>query len=82
GRALPHLVPHADLSREARGVASCQQERCLRCGACAVSCRDSGYQAISWAPGETPRVDQEACDGCGLCVGICPVGCLELKARG
>ena len=81
GRALPHLVAHAELSRGARVVAACRQERCLRCGACATSCRDGGYQAISWAPGETPRVDQEACDGCGLCVGICPVGCLELEER-
>lgn len=82
GKALPHLAPHAELSRDARMVASCRQERCLRCGACAVSCRDSGYQAISWTPGGFPQVDREACDGCGLCVGICPAGCLELKARG
>ncbi|QTX31368.1 NAD-dependent dihydropyrimidine dehydrogenase subunit PreA [Aminithiophilus ramosus] len=81
GGALPHVVPHASLSRESPVTARCLQERCLRCGACFVSCRDAGHQAIEWRVGEYPAIDPDRCDGCGLCVGLCPSGSLSMGAR-
>lgn len=81
GRALSHLVSHATLSRDFRAIARCRSEHCVRCGACFVSCRDAGYQAIGWQNGEYPVVDAEKCDGCGLCVGVCPSGCLAMETQ-
>ena len=81
GRALPHVVPHSSLSRECPATARCHQESCLRCGACFVSCRDAGHQAIEWGVGEYPVIDPEKCDGCGLCEGLCPSGSLSMGAR-
>ena len=79
GHALPHVVPHRNLSRTFRVHAVCRTDLCTRCGACCVSCRDSGYQAIAWREGHYPVVDAGRCDGCGLCVESCPVGGMTMQ---
>lgn len=81
GGALAHVVPHASLSRDWPATAFCHQESCIRCGACFVSCRDAGHQAIEWRAGEYPVIDPDRCDGCGLCVGLCPSGSLAMEVR-
>lgn len=78
GQALPHVVSHRALSRKARVRAHVDAATCLSCGACAISCRDSGYQAIQWREGEIAAVTPHRCDGCGLCVEICPNGSITL----
>ncbi len=79
GLARPHIVSHRALSR-ARAQAVCDEDRCARCGACAVSCADSGYQAVAWTKGRPPSFDAARCDGCGLCREVCPTGSLKLAA--
>lgn len=80
GNALPYVMPHRALSREYRAVAVCR-ETCTCCGACAVSCRDSGYQAIAWEKGQRPKIDPSRCDGCGLCASVCPAESMCMKSR-
>jgi dihydropyrimidine dehydrogenase (NAD+) subunit PreA len=85
GRALPNLAPHALLDTSVRRVSSIDLSLCTKCGRCVTSCRDAGYQAITEGPDRTPVLDETKCDGCGLCVQVCPVwDCMRMKeaARG
>lgn len=51
---------------------------CTRCGACIVSCRDGGYQAV--ARGDNGiEIDSSLCSGCSLCVHVCPEGAIRMK---
>jgi Pyruvate/2-oxoacid:ferredoxin oxidoreductase delta subunit len=44
---------------------------CSLCGACLVSCRDGGYQAITRSDGRM-EIDARRCAGCSLCSHVCP----------
>jgi MinD superfamily P-loop ATPase len=49
-------------------------ELCIECGQCMQNCR---FEAIS-ADGKY-KVDPFACEGCGVCELVCPVGAVTLK---
>lgn len=51
--------------------------RCNHCGACVANCR---FHAISRSRGVL-EVISGSCEGCGVCAGSCPAGCIELKTR-
>ena len=51
------------------------EKKCAACGACARACPNG---AVSWTPGEMPRVDRARCRACGACAAICPAGALSL----
>ena len=44
GRALPHLGAFGDLSTVEQAVAMIDEEMCINCGKCYMTCNDSGYQ--------------------------------------
>uniref|UniRef100_A0A8C3G5W1 Dihydropyrimidine dehydrogenase [NADP(+)] n=1 Tax=Cyclopterus lumpus TaxID=8103 RepID=A0A8C3G5W1_CYCLU len=55
------------------------EEMCINCGKCYMTCNDSGYQAITFDP-EThlPRVT-DSCTGCTLCLSVCPIiDCIKM----
>jgi MinD superfamily P-loop ATPase len=62
-------------------VARTDAEMCVSCGKCANHCR---FDAISQdgAPGAAGqpsfRIDPIACEGCGVCVEVCPAGATTL----
>jgi len=58
--------------------AEINQERCLKCGKCALSCRDNSTEAISKQPDGTWHVDESKCVGCGLCLSVCPINAINL----
>ena len=47
------------------------QERCVGCGRCAISCADGGHQAIRFE-NRKPSLDGSKCVGCHLCILVCP----------
>ena len=53
------------------------QERCVRCGACAAAC-PNGCHSIE--NGEH-HFDRRACEACGKCVDACPVQALDLIGK-
>lgn len=52
-------------------IASRNEEMCTRCGACERHCR---FDAIT-----TEDIKPTACEGCGLCVLVCPAQALRLE---
>lgn len=88
GASLGHLVSHSELDRDYRVVAWSDQDVCRQCGRCYTSCNDAGYQAISWNKKEYPQYHSDKCDGCSLCMHVCPEGAIkmlspeEAEARG
>lgn len=72
-----HRVMSAEqVDRSFSRIASIDQSRCTSCDQCYAVCiygavsRDDGYQ-----------VRPEVCDGCGLCVQVCPAQCIEMVQR-
>jgi MinD superfamily P-loop ATPase len=49
-------------------------ERCTRCGACREHCR---FGALA----DPPAVNSLSCEGCGVCVLVCPSGAARLEPR-
>jgi len=74
GAALNKLVPSTGfLSREQQLKANIDQELCINCGRCFISCRDGAYQAITFNQERKAGVNKDDCVGCGLCRLTCPV---------
>jgi dihydropyrimidine dehydrogenase (NAD+) subunit PreA len=90
GLAVPKVKQHSGLEFKKREVAVIDQSKCISCDLCYVSCNDGvGLEAISKilspaaADGGTERptytVMDEKCDGCSLCMHVCPVkDCITL----
>ena len=50
-------------------------DRCKKC----KRCMKLGCPAISWKDGAA-RIDPDQCNGCGLCMNVCPFGAIEKEA--
>lgn len=80
GYILPQITAHEELNFGYKVVAAIDQALCSKCGLCYTACRDGGWQAIEMESHQVyPRVVVEKCDGCSLCLHVCPVeGCITL----
>ena len=54
---------------------------CNGCLLCITACDDGGFQAITGIKGEVVTIDGELCDGCGLCMMICPLESIAMVPR-
>ncbi|XP_041064626.1 dihydropyrimidine dehydrogenase [NADP(+)]-like [Carcharodon carcharias] len=82
GRTLPLIGTYGMLNSEEHVLALINEEMCINCGKCYMTCNDSGYQAITFDP-EThlPRVTAD-CTGCTLCYSVCPIiDCITMIPR-
>ncbi len=50
-------------------MAKTDYSKCVKCGLCWSICPT---EAISWTPGEYPKIDPNTCMGCGACYERCP----------
>lgn len=72
GRAIDQIIPAEDLDRDFMIIPDIDQDKCVGCGRCYVSCYDAGHQAIEWTEDRKPVINDN-CVGCHLCINVCPV---------
>lgn len=73
GAALDRIGAYGDLDNKQQVVALIDEDLCINCGKCYMTCNDCGYQAITFDPQtHLPHVTKD-CTGCTLCVSVCPV---------
>lgn len=81
GAALKRLSSHEAMSRTERVVPEmAARESCLLCGRCVTACRDGGYGALR-IEDQAVAIDTAKCDGCSLCVLVCPAQALAMRER-
>lgn len=82
GRSVKYIGAYGDLTHKEQAVALIDEEMCINCGKCYMTCNDSGYQAITFDPDtHLPHVTED-CTGCTLCVSVCPIiDCITMVER-
>jgi dihydropyrimidine dehydrogenase (NADP+) len=82
GRSLSRIGNYNDLDNSQQAVAVVDEELCINCGKCYMTCNDSGYQAIKFDPKTHIPTITDDCTGCTLCVSVCPViDCITMVPR-
>ena len=78
GKALPYIVPIEALAEEPALMAQVDPANCINLlkGGCELCGRSCFYGAIEFDPKLILYRDE--CDGCGLCIEVCPAGALKL----
>ncbi|XP_053486342.1 dihydropyrimidine dehydrogenase a, tandem duplicate 1 isoform X1 [Ictalurus furcatus] len=81
-RALRHIGAYQELNNQEQVQALIDEEMCINCGKCYMTCNDSGYQAITFDPETHLPVVQDSCTGCTLCLSVCPIiDCIQMVTR-
>jgi len=80
--AVDRIGTYGDLNNKQQVVALIDEEMCINCGKCYMTCNDSGYQAIVFDPvTHLPKVNED-CTGCTLCLSVCPIiDCIKMIPR-
>lgn len=82
GQALDCITNYTTLDNTAQAVAAVNDDICINCGKCYMTCNDSGYQAIIFDPKTHQPFITDNCTGCTLCVSVCPVpDCIQMVPR-
>ncbi|XP_053667382.1 dihydropyrimidine dehydrogenase [NADP(+)] [Anopheles marshallii] len=82
GTALPRIGDYKKLDNTKQVVALIDDDLCINCGKCYMTCADSGYQAIEFDPvTHLPHVNDD-CTGCNLCLSVCPIiDCISMVPK-
>lgn len=82
GSALHHISNYTTLDNTKQQVAAVNDDMCINCGKCMMTCNDSGYQAIRFDPETHQPFITDDCTGCTLCVSVCPIPeCITMVPR-
>lgn len=83
GGALSRIGNYVTLDNKQQKVALVDDDMCINCGKCYMTCNDSGYQAIDFDPvTHLPKVKEDDCTGCTLCYSVCPIPeCITMVPR-
>ncbi|MDD5987749.1 MAG: NAD-dependent dihydropyrimidine dehydrogenase subunit PreA [Eubacteriales bacterium] len=85
GCALDNIIPAEELNRDYKLLPAFDDDKCIGCGRCYVSCYDGAHQAIDWNEDKRRPELNDNCVGCHLCLNVCPVqGCItpgEIKYK-
>lgn len=86
GKSVNKYVEWSNLNIDYNVVAKIEQDKCIHCNKCYISCEDAAHQAIELVPlsgvknySHTLLVNKDKCVGCNLCYEVCPVeGCIQM----
>ena len=82
GEQIPKFLNPDNLDRKTIIYPKFDQEQCVGCGRCQVSCNDGGHQAIVFNyETRRPRLVGTKCVGCHLCRLVCPAGAIGTTKR-
>ncbi|CAF0914507.1 unnamed protein product [Rotaria sp. Silwood1] len=82
GIALDKITEFKQLDPCQPAVAIIDDDLCINCGKCYMTCNDSGYQAIIFDPITHIPYVTEDCTGCTLCTSVCPIiDCITMVPR-
>ncbi|HNI43658.1 MAG: NAD-dependent dihydropyrimidine dehydrogenase subunit PreA [Chitinophagales bacterium] len=76
GLSIPKITDWEKLDLNFHIVADINQDKCIHCGLCYITCEDTSHQAINLEQGKpynTYTIKEEECVGCNLCKLVCPV---------
>ena len=80
GQAVPKAKNWQDLNLNYVTKAVIDQDKCIKCGRCYISCEDTSHQAIAMSEDRVFSVKEDECVACNLCVNVCPVeGCITMR---
>ncbi|XP_021164406.2 dihydropyrimidine dehydrogenase [NADP(+)] isoform X2 [Fundulus heteroclitus] len=81
-RALQYIGAYGELNNMEQVQALIDEDMCINCGKCYMTCNDSGYQAIQFDPETHLPVVMDSCTGCTLCLSVCPIiDCIQMVTR-
>ncbi|KAM9720041.1 dihydropyrimidine dehydrogenase [NADP(+)] isoform 2-T2 [Menidia menidia] len=81
-RALKYIGAYQELDNMEQVQALIDEEMCINCGKCYMTCNDSGYQAIQFDPETHLPLVTDTCTGCTLCLSVCPIiDCIKMVKR-
>ena len=74
GLANKNIIPCEELNRDYIVYPKIDNEKCVGCGRCVISCYDGAHQAMEWdSEKRRPNCNHDKCVGCHLCARVCPV---------
>lgn len=81
GKAAEKLIDPSEFNTRHQVISEIDQDKCIGCGQCYISCQDGANQAIKFdLEKRKASVDEERCVGCTLCRLVCPVwDCIKTK---
>ena len=78
GKANRNIIPAEELDRDYIVYPSIDEDKCVGCGRCYISCYDGAHQAMEWDEDKRrPHCNHDKCVGCLLCGHVCPVGAIS-----
>ena len=85
GKSVPYLTKWGYLDMNYHIVADINQEKCISCGLCYITCEDTSHQAINVEYGNPYNkytIKEDDCVGCNLCMLVCPVNdCITMLEK-
>ena len=82
GLANKNIIPAEELDRDYIVYPEINNDKCVGCGRCVISCYDGAHQAMEWDKEKRrPSCNHDKCVGCLLCGLVCPVGAIKPGER-